>query len=89
MIVSAVASPSTNGNFSSTMKWRRSGTASKTPSEHAAVSHKNDFIGVSVIANRSGRLWRRMSNAPSSTHMNAVCDALVPAASTRLFCQRL
>jgi len=70
------------------MKWRRSGTASSTPSVHADVSHRNDVNGVSVMPNRPPVLYLRMSNAPSSTHMNAVCAALVPAASARLFCHR-
>ncbi len=88
MMVSAAAAPSAYASFSSTTKCRRSGTASSTPSVHAVASHRNDIAGVSRMPSAPLVLWCRRSNAPSSTHMNAVCAALVPAASTRLFCQR-
>ena len=58
----------------------------------AVVSQRNDVYRRQLHLERRGarvRLLAEQSNAPSSTHMNAVCAALVPAASARLFCQRL
>jgi hypothetical protein len=71
------------------MKWRRIGTANSTPRMPAVVSHANDCSGVSVMWNATRSLAFSMSKAASSTHMNAVCAAAVPAVCTMLFSRRL
>ena len=79
MSVSPAARPSAYVSFSSTTKCWRIGTASRTPSRPADVSHANDCNGVRASLNETVWLADSMSNAASSTHMKAVCAAAVPA----------
>ena len=89
MSVSPAANPSAYVSFSSTTKCWRMGTASRTPSNPAEVSHMNDCIGVNDKLNDTVWLALNISKAASSTHMNAVWAAAVPAVWTILFSQRL
>ena len=53
------------------------------------VSHANDWSGEIVSVKWRLGSERRMSKAASSTHMNAVWPAEVPAVWTMLFSHRL
>ena len=86
--VSAAAVPSGNGSFSSTMKCRRIGTASSTPSSEAQVSQTNTCSGVGSRWNETIFEVRSMSNEASTPHMKAVCAPEVPAVCTMLFWKR-
>ena len=55
----------------------------------AVDSQANDCSGVSTIDRFVPGRAASMSKAASSTHMNAVCAAAVPAVWTMLFSQRL
>ena len=72
MSVSPAAKPSAYVSFSSTTKCWRIGTANRTPSNPAEVSHMKDSSGVNESLNDTVWLADNISNAASSTHMNAV-----------------
>jgi hypothetical protein len=80
--------PSGNGSFSSTMKCRRIGAASSTPSNEAQLSQTKVCSGVGSRVKCTTFDARSMSKAAKTPHMKAVCAAEVPAVCTMLFCQR-
>jgi hypothetical protein len=89
MRVSPAATPSGKRSCSSSMKWRRSGTAISTPRIPAAESQIQVFSQVRCTSNPLPGSAARMSKAASSQQRKAICPAVVPAVWTTLFSQRL